>query len=50
VLLIVAGVLAFLGKSKLEKVQFVPTASIESVKADVQLIRSELSGPKRAGE
>ena len=45
-LLIGAGVLAFVGKRKLEKVEFVPKASVESVKADIQLIRAELSGPK----
>ena len=45
-LLIGAGILAFVGKRKLEKVEFVPKASVESVKADIQLNRAELSGPK----
>ena len=45
-LLIGAGILGFLGKRKLEKIEFVPKASVESVKADIQLIRAELSGPK----
>lgn len=42
-LLIAAGVLGFLGKSGLEKIELVPTSSIESVKADVQSIKAELS-------
>jgi uncharacterized membrane protein YqjE len=47
VLLIAAGILGFMGKNGLEKIELVPTSTIESVKADVQSIKSELSRPKR---
>jgi hypothetical protein len=43
VLLATAGVLAFLGKKKFAALEFVPTKSIESIKADVESIKSDIA-------
>lgn len=47
VLLAIAAVLGLVGKSKVEKVQIVPTATVESVKANVDSIKSDLARLKR---
>lgn len=43
VLFIVAGVLAFLGKKKFAAVQFVPEATIETVKGDIDSIKGDVA-------
>jgi uncharacterized membrane protein YqjE len=43
VLLATAAVLAFLGKKKFAALEFVPTKSIESIKADVESIKSDIA-------
>jgi uncharacterized membrane protein YqjE len=43
VLLATAAVLALMGKKKFAAVEFVPTKSIESIKADVEAIRSDIA-------
>jgi uncharacterized membrane protein YqjE len=43
VLLATAAVLAFLGKRKFAALEFVPTKSIESIKADVESIKSDIA-------
>jgi uncharacterized membrane protein YqjE len=47
-LLAVAAVLALSGKKKLQTVNFVPTETIESVKADVESIKSEFGRARRS--
>jgi hypothetical protein len=42
-LLVAAGVLAMMGKKKFADVEFVPTASIENIKADIESIKSDIS-------
>ncbi|MEA2165388.1 MAG: hypothetical protein QOK37_3515 [Thermoanaerobaculia bacterium] len=43
VLFAAAAVMGFLGKKKFEAVEFVPTKSIESIKADVESIKSDIA-------
>lgn len=43
ILLIVAGVLAFAGRSKLRNLHFAPTATIENIKTDIATIKGDLS-------
>jgi uncharacterized membrane protein len=43
VLLVAAGVLAMMGKKKFAAVQFVPTKSIDSIKADVDAIKTDIA-------
>ncbi|MEA2238867.1 MAG: hypothetical protein QOC81_3591 [Thermoanaerobaculia bacterium] len=43
VLLAMAAVLAFMGKKKFAALEFVPTKSIESIKADVEAIKSDIA-------
>jgi hypothetical protein len=43
VLLATAAVLAFMGKKKFAALEFVPTKSIESIKADVEAIKSDIA-------
>jgi len=43
VLLATAAVLAFMGKKKFAALEFVPTKSIESIKADVESIKSDIA-------
>lgn len=43
VLLGTAGVLALMGKKKFAAVQFVPSKSIESVKADIEAIKTDIA-------
>ena len=50
ILLVATGVLAYMGKKKMGSIEFVPKGTIESVKTDVESIRSEISRFKRAGE
>lgn len=42
VLLVAAGVLAFMGKKKFAAVQFVPSKSIESIKTDIETIKTDI--------
>lgn len=48
--LILAGVLAILGKGKVSKVNLVPEATIASVKGDIETIKSDFSRMKRGRE
>lgn len=50
ILLVATGVLAYAGKKKMAAVEFVPKGTIESVKTDVESIRSEIARFKRTGE
>lgn len=50
ILLVSTGVLAYLGKKKMASVEFVPRGTIESVKTDVESIKSEISRFKRTEE
>lgn len=43
VLLAVAGALAWMGKKKFAAVEFVPAKSIESIKADIESIKSDIA-------
>lgn len=43
VLFAAAAVMGFLGKKKFEAVEFVPSKSIESIKADVESIKSDIA-------
>ena len=43
VLFVGAGVLALIGKSRFTAVKFVPTDSVENIKADVESIKSDIS-------
>jgi uncharacterized membrane protein YqjE len=47
VLIAVAVVLALVGKSKITKVQLVPTRTVESVRENVESIKSDLARLKR---
>jgi uncharacterized membrane protein YqjE len=46
-LIAVAAVLGLVGRMKLAKVQFVPTATVETVKGNVESIKSDLARLKR---
>jgi hypothetical protein len=43
ILLVAAGILAMMGKKKFAAVQFVPTKSIDSIKADVDAIKTDIA-------
>jgi hypothetical protein len=43
ILLAAAGILAMMGKKKFAAVQFVPTKSIDSIKADVDAIKTDIA-------
>lgn len=43
VLLVAAGVLAIMGKKKFAAVQFVPSKSIDSIKADIDTIKTDIA-------
>jgi uncharacterized membrane protein YqjE len=43
VLFVAAGVLAFLGKKKFAALQFVPNATIETVKNDIESIKADVA-------
>jgi Putative Actinobacterial Holin-X, holin superfamily III len=43
VLFAAAGVMALMGKKKFAAVQFVPTKSIESIKTDIEAIKSDIA-------
>jgi hypothetical protein len=43
VLLVAAGVLALMGRKKFAAVQFVPNRSIDSIKADVDAIKTDIA-------
>lgn len=43
VLFAVTGILAVMGKKKLEKVNFVPTESIEHIKTDIDTIKADMA-------
>lgn len=43
VLFIAAGVLALMGKKKFAALQFVPSASIENVKTDIESIKADIA-------
>jgi hypothetical protein len=43
VLLVAAGVLAFLGKKKFAAVQFVPARSVEQIKTDIEAIKADIA-------
>jgi uncharacterized membrane protein YqjE len=43
VLLAAAGVMAWLGKKKFDAVQFVPSKSIESIRADIESIKADIA-------
>jgi hypothetical protein len=43
VLFAAAGVLAMMGKKKLEKVNFVPNESIEHIKADIDTLKADVT-------
>jgi uncharacterized membrane protein YqjE len=47
VMLLSAVVLALVGKKKIQKVEFVPTATVESMKTNVESIKADLSRLKR---
>jgi hypothetical protein len=43
VLFVAAGVLAFLGKKKFAALQFVPNATIETVKNDIESLKADVA-------
>jgi uncharacterized membrane protein YqjE len=43
VLFVVAGILAFLGKKKFAALQFVPSATIETVKNDIESLKADVA-------
>lgn len=43
VLFIAAGVLAMMGKKKFSALQFVPSASIENIKTDIESIKGDIA-------
>jgi hypothetical protein len=43
VLLVAAGILAMMGKKKFSAVQFVPAKSIDSIKTDIEAIKSDIA-------
>ena len=43
VLLVAAGILAFMGKKKFAAVQFVPSKSIDSIKTDIASIKGDIA-------
>ncbi|MEO8036374.1 MAG: phage holin family protein [Acidobacteriota bacterium] len=43
VLFVVAGILAFMGKKKFAAVNFVPNASVEQIKGDIESIKADIA-------
>jgi hypothetical protein len=48
VLLVLAGTLVFMGKKKMAKVEFKPSAAVESIKTDISTIKSEIRRAKES--
>lgn len=45
---VIAGILVMLGRKKMRNLELVPKASVESVKTDINTLRSELKKPRRS--
>ena len=50
VLFAVAGVLAFMGKRKFAQVNFVPSESVQQIKADVEAIKADFARVRSRNE